>query len=158
MEIISYSATDFLLTVYCNNIKKLYAKARIHSENIDKSTRYLFNGEKGQFNLWMPDEQGLEDVTHETAIHPVFFENAEYHIEITLKETVDRFRILCRLEDITQKFSTRKRSHEQTFRGVINFANDIGNSEIRFLYERKGHLKSFGFHFEVFSTKLDFKA
>jgi hypothetical protein len=157
VEIINYSATDFLVTVYCNNIKKLYEKARIHSKNIDKSTRYVFNGEIGQFDLWTPGQLGMQDVTHETIIHPVFFENSEYHIEVAFKEMVDRFRILCRSEDITQKFSTRKRSHEQTFRGVINFGNDIGNSEIRFLYERKGHLKSFGIHFEVFSTKLDFK-
>jgi predicted component of viral defense system (DUF524 family) len=157
VEIINYSATDFLFTVYCNNIKKLYEKARAHSKNIDKSTRYLFNGEIGRFILWTPGKEGLQEVAHETTVHPVFFENLEYHIEFTFKEMVDRFRILCRSEDITQKFSTRKRSHEQTFHGVINFVNDIGNSEIRFLYERNGLLKNYSIHFEVFSTKIDFK-
>lgn len=157
MEIVSYITGDFTLTVSCGQIESLYGKAERHIKDISGSTYYRFIGASGTLSIWMPGSKALTPVEDPAKAHPVFFENAEFHIEILFNEAVDRFHVHSQLKEITERFNIRNRGAVRTISGSINFGNDIGMAELAFSYEKGGDLKKLSFQFEVFSAKLDYK-
>ena len=90
-------------------------------------------------------------------VWPVFFENADYFIDIDFIKIDDTYnpRIISNLKEIEDKFSYRVNHH--LLSGTINYGNNIGTSEIIFKYKKNNELLEYGFGFEVFPTKLDYR-
>ncbi|MCG8402545.1 MAG: restriction endonuclease-like protein [Firmicutes bacterium] len=84
---------------------------------------------------------------------PLFFEQTNYEIIIECKEKGDL--VFRHQNPELQKAIKPLRSHSNIWSGVINFRGEIGNCELRFIWNSKNYL---GVTLEVFPGKLDYRS
>lgn len=157
MEIIRYKTEDFVMTVESHHIDTLYQRASRKITNINSSTRYQLAGVVGQLELWQPGDQPARIINAENDHHPVFFENSDYIFDVEFRQKVKIPRVYAKLEEITEKFSSKQRGELHTLTGTLNYSNDIGKYDFILRYEKAGVKKEFVLSFEIFPTKLDYK-
>lgn len=155
MQILKIKNEDFDLLVECNNLDKIFEKAKSKQDQILTSTNYLVSsGEIELLNITSKEFVVIDN----KLTHPVFFENNDYFFGITFKNkaSVKDPLIFSKLKDLESKFYYRE---ELGFlSGTINFGNDLGNCNFIIDYNIDGQNKRVVFNFEVFPTKLNYRS
>ena len=82
----------------------------------------------------------------------IFFDNTDYPIWVEFKKHVDHAQFGSELQNDNDRFSFRG----DTLAGYINYGNDIGKSELNFVYQVGSDKRRFTLGYEVLSTKLNY--
>lgn len=158
MEIVNYTTDDFVMTVESHRIEDLFARASRKINDINKSTQYLISGTKGILKIWRQGQEKETIVEPGVNSYPVFFENSDYIFDVEFRNAaIQNTRVYSRLNEITEKFTSKQRGGIHTLTGTLNYGNDIGKYDFVVRYEKDHIKKEFCFSFEVFPTKLDYK-
>jgi hypothetical protein len=154
MEIFKIKHIDFAITISSFGFSKAFDKAKGRQSTFLESTIYSFD--TGEATIFSPMENSLIELPS-GKVWPVFFENADYFIDIDFINIDDASnpQIISNLKEIEDKFSYR--GNHNLLSGTINYGNNIGSSEIKFKYKKNNELLEYNFAFEVFPTKLDYR-
>lgn len=155
MEILKIIHSDFELLVDCSNFESTFKKAQKKQSHLTTDSNYFIS--EGTLFLYDFESKNLAKSSGKDTC-PVFFENKEYHISVEFNkyDSIDKAKLVSHLKELEEKFLFRPKHN--LLSGTINFGNDIGKSRIAIRYSKNGIAKEFNFEFEVFPTKLNYKA
>ena len=156
MKVLEIEHIDFTLTVSCRQFYGAYKKARSRQANLNTATSYVF-GDCELISILNPQTRELQPLL-EKELWPIFYENAEYFIDIHFKNADKEYHpvILTKLKEIEDKFIYRPAL--KLLAGTVNFGNNIGKFDLEFEYKKEGVLSKYNLCFEVFPTKLDYRS
>lgn len=146
MELLTIHHEDFTLYVECSKYEAIWGKAvrNVGRENL--LTTYTWtDGVKSA----MLNEEPIENGGKARA---VFFDNAEYPIWVDFGTHVSKAQFGSMLQADNDRFSFRG----HTLAGFINYGNEIGKSELQFVYHVGKEQRHFKLSYEVLSTKLNY--
>lgn len=146
MDLLKIVHQHFVLNIECSKFNAIWNKARnnIGAESLN-STYSWSDGVILAYRYENPIANG------QTA-PAIFFDNADYTVWIEFKDYVDDAQFGSSLQSENDKFTFRR--HILT--GSLNYGNEIGRSEIHFIYKIGAELHNFVFSFVVLSTKLNY--
>lgn len=151
MELLTIRHQDFKMFVECTKFDDIWRKAKsnIGEEGLHSTYSWSEGISSAILNNYIGEEIALENNQQAPAI---FFDNADYPIWIEFKDYVKKAQFGSILQNENEKFSFRK----QILAGFLNYGNEVGRSEIQFIYQVGTETRNFVFSFEVLSTKLNY--
>lgn len=151
MELLTIRHQDFEMIVECTKFDDIWRKAK--SNVGEEGLHSIYSWSKGVVSVSLSNHIG-ERVTIENnqQAPAVFFDNVDYPIWIEFKEYVKKAQFGSILQNENEKFTFRR----QILAGFLNYGNEVGRSEIQFVYQVGTETRRFVFSFEVLSTKLNY--
>ena len=151
MELLTIEHRDFTMIVECTKFDGIWNKAK---SNVGEDKLYsTYSWSEGvasvKRTLASDDEMEIEQGVPAPA---TFFDNVDYPIWIEFKGDVKEAQFGSILQNDNDRFTFRR----HILAGFINYKNEIGRSEIHFIYQVGQETRNFRFGFEVLSTKLDY--
>jgi hypothetical protein len=147
MDLLTIQHQDFTMYVECTKFDGIWNKAKrnVGEENLLSAYTWSDNVESVDVNGRLLAESGEQAPA-------VFFDNTDYPIWVEFKKHVDNAQFGSELQNDNDRFSFRG----HTLAGYINYGNDIGKSELNFVYQIGTERKRFTLGYEVLSTKLNY--
>jgi len=147
MDLLTIQHQDFTMYVECTKFDGIWNKAKwnVGEENLLS----VYTWSNGVESVDVNGRQLAESGEHAPAI---FFDNTDYPIWVEFKKHVENAQFGSELQNDNDRFSFRG----HTLAGYINYANDIGKSELNFVYQIGTERKRFTLGYEVLSTKLNY--
>jgi len=144
---------NYMLKVYTKNLQERY---RIASSRIDRFPDCTNYNYESAYNYNKNESVELKikgKVCEEPYmdLHPVFFDNSEYLIDIEFEGNLEDVSISLNKRSITNNFIYRSK----LITGSVNFGNNIGRSYLSISYNKKQEHYRDKFEFCVLSSKLD---
>ncbi|WFE85142.1 DUF2357 domain-containing protein [Parabacteroides chongii] len=151
MELLTIKHQDFEMIVECTKFDDIWRKAK--SNVGEEGLHSIYSWSEGVVSVSLSNHIG-ERVTIENSqkAPAVFFDNVDYPIWIEFKDYVKKAQFGSILQNENEKFSFRR----QILAGFLNYGNEVGHSEIQFIYQVGTETHRFVFSFEVLSTKLNY--
>ena len=151
MELLTIRHQDFEMIVECTKFDDIWRKAK--SNVGEEGLHSIYSWSKGVVSVSLSNHIG-ERVTIENSQQApaVFFDNVDYPIWIEFKDYVKKAQFGSILQNENEKFTFRR----QILAGFLNYGNEVGRSEIQFIYQVGTETRRFVFSFEVLSTKLNY--
>lgn len=151
MELLTIRHQDFEMIVECTKFDNIWRKAK--SNVGEEGLHSIYSWSKGVVSVSLSNHIG-ERVTIENSQQApaVFFDNVDYPIWIEFKDYVKKAQFGSILQNENEKFTFRR----QILAGFLNYGNEVGRSEIQFVYQVGTETRRFVFSFEVLSTKLNY--
>ena len=153
MELLTITHNDFVLTVECSKFDGIWGKAKRNVGEENLTSNYTWSDGVVSVIKFNEDESETE-IEHGIPAPAIFFDNADYPIWVEFNSNVTHAEFGSMLQSEKERFAYRKKHH--ILSGFINFANDIGRSEIIISYVADGVQRKFVFRFDVLSTKLNY--
>lgn len=151
MDLLTIRHKDFTLYIECAKFDETWYKAKNNlGENALVSTYSWSDGVESVVIHGDSDE--ITTINKEEQAQAIFFDNTDYPIWVEFNDHVNNAQWGSDLQSDNEKFSFRR----HTLAGYINYGNDIGRSEIKFIYKVGKETCKFCFSFEVLSSKLDY--
>ncbi|MVT11127.1 DUF2357 domain-containing protein [Chitinophaga tropicalis] len=165
MKILGIKHRDFKLHVSIfrpsqddETFERTFRTAKKNHSRINFTTTYELTGPVQQFDIWHPDQPGLQAGHLNTPALPLFFEDRYYKFVIEFAEDIVEPIIYSRSKEIKQSFTLTVTDEEKYFlSGTLFFNNDIGTFDLALSYRRGTVQQTAIFRFDVFPVKLDFK-
>lgn len=151
MELLTIRHQDFEMIVECTKFDDIWRKAK--SNVGEEGLHSTYSWSEGVASVTLSDHIE-ERVTIENSQQApaVFFDNVDYPIWIEFKDYVKKAQFGSILQNENEKFTFRR----QILAGFLNYGNEVGRSEIQFIYQVGAETRRFVFSFEVLSTKLNY--
>lgn len=151
MELLTIEHRDFTMIVECAKFDRIWSKAKGNVGEDKLLTTYSWS--EGVVSVKRTAENGV-DISIEPGVPApaVFFDNVDYPIWMEFGSHVKDAQFGSILQNDNDRFSFRR----NILAGFINYKNEIGRSEIQFVYSTDKETRTFRFGFEVLSTKLDY--
>ena len=146
MDLLTIQHEDFTMYVDCTKFDDIWNKAKSNVGEKDLLSTYTWS--EGVVLV----ERNGEPIVKDEKSPAVFFDNAEYPIWVDFKKHVEKAQFGSMLQSDNERFTFRG----STLAGFINYANDIGKSELNIVYQTGTERKRFTFGYEVLSTKLNY--
>lgn len=153
--VIKVDHIDFEMVIGCNNLEATFYKAQRKHSQFLTATFYSIN--EGRIFIYNVPSRSLAPLVTDSS-HPLIFENKEYFVDITFKnkETISTPYIYSRLKAVEERFFYRE--GPGFLSGVVNFGNDLGQSNLALRYTKENQQREIRFQFEVFPTKLNYRS
>ncbi len=147
MDLLTIQHQDFTMYVECTKFDGIWNKAKrnVGEENLLSAYTWSDGVESVDVNGRLLAESGEQAPA-------IFFDNTDYPIWVEFKKHVDNAQFGSELQNDNDRFSFRG----HTLAGYINYGNDIGKSELNFVYQIGTERKRFTLGYEVLSTKLNY--
>ena len=151
MDLLTIRHKDFILYIECANFDATWYKAKNNlGEDALMSTYSWSDGVESV--VIHNDSDEITTINKGEQAQAIFFDNTDYPIWVEFNDHVNNAQWGSDLQSDNEKFSFRR----HTLAGYINYGNDIGRSEIKFIYKVGKETCKFCFSFEVLSSKLDY--
>lgn len=147
MDLLTIQHRDFTMYVECTKFDGIWNKAtrNVGEENLLSAYSWSEGVESVDVNGKQLTESGEQAPA-------IFFDNTDYPIWVEFKKHVDNAQFGSELQNDNDRFSFRG----HTLAGYINYGNDIGKSELNFVYQIGTDKRRFTLGYEVLSTKLNY--
>ncbi|WP_456088245.1 DUF2357 domain-containing protein [Parabacteroides sp.] len=151
MELLTIKHQDFEMIVECTKFDDIWRKAK---SNVGEEGLYsTYSWSEGVASVTLSNRIGERVAIEDNQQAPaVFFDNVDYPIWIEFKDYVKKAQFGSILQNENEKFTFRR----QILAGFLNYGNEVGRSEIQFIYQVGTEIRRFVFSFEVLSTKLNY--
>ena len=146
MDLLTIVHQDFTLSIECSKFDAIWDKAKSNIGVEQLTSTYSWSD--GVVSVKMNDES----IENGQIAPAIFFDNADYPIWVEFKDYVKKAQFGSILQNENEKFTFRK----QILAGFLNYGNEIGRSEIQFIYQVGAETRNFIFTYEVLSTKLNY--
>lgn len=146
MDLLTIVHQDFTLSIECSKFDAIWDKAKSNIGVEQLTSTYSWSD--GVVSVKMNDES----IENGQIAPAIFFDNADYPIWVEFKDYVKKAQFGSILQNENEKFTFRK----QILAGFLNYGNEIGRSEIQFIYQVGAEIRNFIFTYEVLSTKLNY--
>lgn len=147
MDLLTIQHQDFTMYVECTKFDGIWNKAKrnVGEENLMSAYTWSEGVESVDVNGWQLAASGEQAPA-------IFFDNTDYPIWVEFKKHVENAQFGSDLQNDNDRFSFRG----HTLAGYINYGNDIGKSELNFVYQVGTASRRFTLGYEVLSTKLNY--
>lgn len=147
MDLLTVRHLDFTMYVECTKFDGIWNKAKrnVGEENLMSAYTWSEGVESVDVNGWQLAASGEQAPA-------IFFDNTDYPIWVEFKKHVENAQFGSDLQNDNDRFSFRG----HTLAGYINYGNDIGKSELNFVYQVGTASRRFTLGYEVLSTKLNY--
>lgn len=147
MDLLTIQHQDFTMYVECTKFDGIWNKAKrnVGEENLMSAYTWSEGVESVDVNGWQLAASGEQAPA-------IFFDNTDYPIWVEFKKHIDKAKFGSELQNDNDRFSFRG----NTLAGYINYGNDIGKSELNFVYQVGTDKRRFTLSYEVLSTKLNY--
>lgn len=151
MELLTIRHQDFEMIVECTKFDDIWRKAK---NNVgEEGLHSTYSWSEGVASVTLSNHIGERVAIEDNQQAPaVFFDNVDYPIWIEFKDYVKKAQFGSILQNENEKFTFRR----QILAGFLNYSNEVGRSEIQFIYQVGAETREFVFSFEVLSTKLNY--
>lgn len=151
MELLTIRHQDFEMIIECTKFDDIWRKAK---SNVGEEGLYsTYSWSEGVASVTLSNRIGERVAIEDNQQAPaVFFDNVDYPIWIEFKDYVKKAQFGSILQNENEKFTFRR----QILAGFLNYGNEVGRSEIQFIYQVGTETRRFVFSFEVLSTKLNY--
>ena len=146
MDLLTIVHQDFTLSIECSKFDAIWDKAKSNIGVEQLTSTYSWSD--GVVSVKRNDES----IENGQVAPAIFFDNADYPIWVEFKDYVKKGQFGSILQNDNEKFTFRK----QILAGFLNYGNEIGRSEIQFIYQVGAEIRNFIFTYEVLSTKLNY--
>lgn len=151
MELLIIRHQDFEMIVECTKFDDIWRKAK--SNVGEEGLHSTYSWSEGVTSVTLSNHIGERVAIEDNQQAPaVFFDNVDYPIWIEFKDYVKKAQFGSILQNENEKFTFRR----QILAGFLNYGNEVGRSEIQFIYQVGTETRRFVFSFEVLSTKLNY--
>ena len=151
MELLTIRHQDFEMIVECTKFDDIWRKAKSNVGGEGLHSTYSWS--EGVTSVTLSNHIGERVAIENSQQAPaVFFDNVDYPIWIEFKDYVKKAQFGSILQNENEKFTFRR----QILAGFLNYGNEVGRSEIQFIYQVGTETRRFVFSFEVLSTKLNY--
>lgn len=147
MDLLTIQHEDFTMYVECTKFDGIWDKA---TRNVGEEN--LLSAYSWSEGVESVDVNGRQLATSGEQAPAIFFDNTDYPIWVEFKKHVDYAQLGSELQNDNDRFSFRG----HTLAGYINYGNDIGKSELNFVYQIGEDKRRFTLGYEVLSTKLNY--
>lgn len=147
MDLLTIQHGDFTMYVECTKFDGIWNKA---TRNVGEEN--LLSAYTWSEGVESVDVNGRQLVVSGEKAPAIFFDNTDYPIWVEFKKHVDNAQFGSELQNDNDCFSFRG----DTLAGYINYGNDIGKSELNFVYQVGSDKRRFTLGYEVLSTKLNY--
>lgn len=147
MDLLTIQHQDFTMYVECTKFDGIWNKAKRNVGEENLSSAYTWS--EGVESV---DVNGRQLAKSGEQAPAIFFDNTDYPIWVEFRKHVDNAQFGSELQNDNDRFSFRG----HTLAGYINYGNDIGKSELNFVYQIGTDKKRFTLGYEVLSTKLNY--
>ena len=149
MDLLTIQHQDFTMYVECTKFDGIWNKAKRNVGEENLLSAYTWS--EGVESV---DVNGRQLTTSGERAPAIFFDNTDYPIWVEFKEHkhIDYAQFGSELQNDNDRFSFRG----NTLAGYINYGNDIGKSELNFVYQVGTDKRRFTLGYEVLSTKLNY--
>ncbi len=139
------------MIVECAKFDDIWHKAK--SIITEKYLHSTYSWSEGVLSVILSNYIGEEITIENNQQAPaIFFDNADYPIWVEFNDYVKKAQFGSILQSENEKFTFRR----QILAGFLNYGNEVGRSEIQFIYQVGAETRNFVFSFEVLSTKLNY--
>lgn len=147
MDLLTVRHLDFTMYVECTKFDGIWNKAKrnVGEENLMSAYTWSEGVESVDIN-------GRQLAASGEQAPAIFFDNTDYPIWVEFKKHVENAQFGSDLQNDNDRFSFRG----HTLAGYINYGNDIGKSELNFVYQVGTASRRFTLGYEVLSTKLNY--
>lgn len=147
MDLLTIQHQDFTMYVECTKFDGIWNKAKrnVGEENLQSAYTWSEGVESVDVN-------GRRLTASGEKAPAIFFDNTDYPIWVEFKKHVDYAQFGSELQNDNDRFSFRGHA----LAGYINYGNDIGKSELNFVYQIGTDKRRFTLSYEVLSTKLNY--
>ena len=147
MDLLTIQHQDFTMYVECTKFDGIWNKAKrnVGEENLMSAYTWSEGVESVDIN-------GRQLAASGEQAPAIFFDNTDYPIWVEFKKHVENAQFGSDLQNDNDRFSFRG----HTLAGYINYGNDIGKSELNFVYQVGTASRRFTLGYEVLSTKLNY--
>ena len=147
MDLLTVRHLDFTMYVECTKFDGIWNKAKrnVGEENLMSAYTWSEGVESVDIN-------GRQLAASGEQAPAIFFDNTDYPIWVEFKKHVGNAQFGSDLQNDNDRFSFRG----HTLAGYINYGNDIGKSELNFVYQVGSASRRFTLGYEVLSTKLNY--
>lgn len=147
MDLLTIQHQDFTMYVECTKFDGIWNKAKrnVGEENLLSAYTWSEGVESVDIN-------GRQLAASGEQAPAIFFDNTDYPIWVEFKRHVDHAQFGSELQNDNDRFSFRG----HMLAGYINYGNDIGKSELNFVYQVGTDKRRFTLGYEVLSTKLNY--
>ena len=147
MDLLTVRHLDFTMYVECTKFDGIWNKAKrnVGEENLMSAYTWSEGVESVDIN-------GRQLAASGEQAPAIFFDNKDYPIWVEFKKHVENAQFGSDLQNDNDRFSFR----DHTLAGYINYGNDIGKSELNFVYQVGTASRRFTLGYEVLSTKLNY--
>lgn len=147
MDLLTIQHQDFTMYVECTKFDGIWNKAK---RNVgDENLLSAYTWSEGVESV---DVNGRQLTSSGEQAPAIFFDNTDYPIWVEFKKHVNNAQFGSELQNDNDRFSFRG----HTLAGYINYGNDIGKSELNFVYQIGTERKRFTLGYEVLSMKLNY--
>ena len=147
MDLLTIQHKDFTMYVECTKFDGIWNKA---TRNVGEEN--LLSAYTWSEGVESVDVNGRQLTANGEQAPAIFFDNTDYPIWVEFKKHVENAQFGSELQNDNDRFSFRG----HTLAGYINYGNDIGKSELNFVYQIGTDKKRFTLGYEVLSTKLNY--
>lgn len=147
MDLLTIQHQDFTMYVECTKFDGIWNKAKRNVGEENLLSAYTWSD-----GVESVDVNGQQLKTSGEQAPAIFFDNTDYPIWVEFKKHVENAQFGSDLQNDNDRFSFRG----NTLAGYINYGNDIGKSELNFVYQVGTERKRFTLGYEVLSTKLNY--
>ncbi|MBO6030913.1 MAG: restriction endonuclease-like protein [Prevotella sp.] len=147
MDLLTIQHRDFTMYVECTKFDGIWNKA---TRNVGEEN--LLSAYSWSEGVESVDVNGQQLTASGEQAPAIFFDNTDYPIWVEFKKHVDHAQFGSELQNDNDRFSFRG----DTLAGYINYGNDIGKSELNFVYQVGSDKRRFTLGYEVLSTKLNY--
>ena len=149
MDLLTIQHQDFTMYVECTKFDGIWNKATRNVGEENLLSAYTWSDSDVVESV---DVNGQRLTASGEQAPAIFFDNTDYPIWVKFKKHVDHAQFGSELQNDNDRFSFR----EDMLAGYINYGNDIGKSELNFVYQAGGEKRRFTLGYEVLSTKLNY--
>ena len=149
MDLLTIQHQDFTMYVECTKFDGIWNKATRNVGEENLLSAYTWSDSDVVESV---DVNGQRLTVSGEQAPAIFFDNTDYPIWVKFKKHVDHAQFGSELQNDNDRFSFR----EDMLAGYINYGNDIGKSELNFVYQAGGEKRRFTLGYEVLSTKLNY--
>ena len=147
MDLLTIRHQDFTMYVECTKFDGIWNKA---TRNVGED--HLLSSYTWSDGVESVDVKGLQLSESGEQAPAIFFDNTDYPIWVDFKKQVNDAQFGSELQNDNDRFSFRG----HTLAGYINYGNDIGKTELNFVYQIGTEKRRFTLGYEVLSTKLNY--
>ena len=147
MDLLTIQHQDFTMYVECTKFDGIWHKAKRNVGEENLMSAYTWS--EGVESV---DVNGRQLAMSGEEVPAIFFDNTDYPIWVEFNEYVKNAQFGSELQNDNDRFSFRG----HTLTGYINYGNDIGKSELNFVYQVGTDKRRFTLGYEVLSTKLNY--
>ena len=147
MDLLTIQHQDFTMYVECTKFDGIWNKAKLNVGEENLMSAYTWS--EGVESV---DINGRQLAASGEQAPAIFFDNTDYPIWVEFKKHVENAQFGSDLQNDNDRFSFR----DHTLAGYINYGNDIGKSELNFVYQVGTASRRFTLGYEVLSTKRNY--